>query len=121
MKVRLKVQAFLSNTRYWLYKHPETSQDQPKAPAFRQNRLKPPFIFLKTQLKLDKIYFQKHVPICHVPPVRPSIVPELKSAYMSMKISTVSCDQKMKFSIKDFFNKYNQIRKTLRIWSHLLK
>ena len=27
--------------------------------------------------------------------------------------------QKMKFSIKDFFNKYDQIRGKLRIWSHL--
>ena len=33
------------------------------------------------------------------------------------------CDttQKMKFSIKDFFSKYDQIRRKLRIWSHLLK
>ena len=29
--------------------------------------------------------------------------------------------QKMKFSIKDFFGKCDQIRSTLRIWSHLLK
>ena len=29
--------------------------------------------------------------------------------------------QKMKFSIKDFFSKYDQIRSFLRIWSHLLK
>ena len=29
--------------------------------------------------------------------------------------------QKMKFSIKDFFSKCNQIRSFLRIWSHLLK
>ena len=28
--------------------------------------------------------------------------------------------QRMKFSIKDFFSKYDQIR-NLRIWSHLLK
>ena len=27
--------------------------------------------------------------------------------------------QKMKFSIKDFFSKYDQIRKKLRVWSHL--
>ena len=27
----------------------------------------------------------------------------------------------MKFSIKDFFSKCNQIRRFLRIWSHLLK
>ena len=29
--------------------------------------------------------------------------------------------QKMKFSIKDFFSKCNQICSFLRIWSHLLK
>ena len=29
--------------------------------------------------------------------------------------------QKMKFSIKDFFSKCDQIRSLLRIWSHLLK
>ena len=29
--------------------------------------------------------------------------------------------QKMKFSITDFFSKCDQIRRKLRIWSHLLK
>ena len=29
--------------------------------------------------------------------------------------------QKMKFSIKDFFGKRDQIRSFLQIWSHLLK
>ena len=29
--------------------------------------------------------------------------------------------KKMKFSIQDFFSKYDQIRRKLRIWSHLLK
>ena len=29
--------------------------------------------------------------------------------------------QKIKFSIKDFFSKCEQIRSFLRIWSHLLK
>ena len=29
--------------------------------------------------------------------------------------------QNMKFSIKDFFSKCDQIRRKLRIWSHLLK
>ena len=28
---------------------------------------------------------------------------------------------KMKFSIKDFSSKYDQIRRKLQIWSHLLK
>ena len=27
----------------------------------------------------------------------------------------------MKFSIKDLFSKYSQIRRNLQIWSHLLK
>ena len=27
----------------------------------------------------------------------------------------------MKFSIKDFLSKFDQIRRKLRIWSHLLK
>ena len=29
--------------------------------------------------------------------------------------------QKMKFTIKDFFSKCNQIPRTLRIWLHLLQ
>ena len=29
--------------------------------------------------------------------------------------------QKMKFSVKDIFSNYDQIRSFLRIWSHLLK
>ena len=29
--------------------------------------------------------------------------------------------QNMKFSNKDFFSKFDQIRRKLRIWSHLLK
>ena len=32
-----------------------------------------------------------------------------------------STAQKMKFSIKDFFSKCDQIRRKLRMWSHLLK
>ena len=34
---------------------------------------------------------------------------------------TLHTAQKMKFSIKDFFSKCDQIRNLLRIWSHLLK
>ena len=37
-----------------------------------------------------------------------------------MEASPVT-EQKIKFSIKDFFSKCDQIRKKLRIWSHLLK
>ena len=51
--------------------------------------------------------------------------------FMHMRVN--SCDvmgevfpltaiaQKMKFFIKDFHSKYDQIRNFLRIWSHLLK
>ena len=34
---------------------------------------------------------------------------------------TVNTAQKMKFSVKDFFSKCDQIRSFLPIWSHLLK
>ena len=36
-------------------------------------------------------------------------------------IFTIITAQKMKFFIKDFFSKCDQIRSFLRIWSHLLK
>ena len=36
------------------------------------------------------------------------------------KIRKNNTVQKMKFSIKDFFSKCDQIRSFLRIWSHLL-
>ena len=34
---------------------------------------------------------------------------------------TLDTAQKRKFSIKEFFSKCDQIRRKLRIWSHLLK
>ena len=42
---------------------------------------------------------------------------DLTEAYSEPSHTT----QKMKFSIKDFFSKCDQIRRKLRIWSHLLK
>ena len=36
-------------------------------------------------------------------------------------IKILFTEQKMKFSIKDIFSKCDQIRRKLRIWSHLLK
>ena len=36
-------------------------------------------------------------------------------------IFSVQTAQKMKFFIKDFFSKCDQIRRKLRIWSHLLE
>ena len=38
---------------------------------------------------------------------------------ISSKITDIA--QKTKFSMKDFLSKRDQIRKFLRIWSHLLK
>ena len=37
------------------------------------------------------------------------------------RISITDIAQKIKFSIKDFFSKCDQIRMKLRIWSHFLK
>ena len=37
------------------------------------------------------------------------------------KMSLNPTAQKIKFSIKDFFSKCDQVRSKLRIWSHLLK
>ena len=39
----------------------------------------------------------------------------------SLSICHANTAQKMKFSIKDFVSKCDQIRRFLRIWSHLLK
>ena len=46
--------------------------------------------------------------------------------YISKKIKIsisviTNTAQKIKFSIKNFFSKCDQIRRKLRIWSHLLK
>ena len=38
-----------------------------------------------------------------------------------LESSDVNTAQKLKFSIKDFFSKCDQIRRKLQIWSHLLK
>ena len=38
-----------------------------------------------------------------------------------VSVSSMFTAHKMKFSIKDFFSKCDQIRSFLRIWSHLLK
>ena len=46
----------------------------------------------------------------------------LKLGRLNMDILFLgSTTQKMKFSIKDFFSKRDQIRRSLRTWSHLLK
>ena len=45
----------------------------------------------------------------------------LRIVYSDYKSSFITTAQKMKFSIKDFFNKCNQIPIILLGWSHLLK
>ena len=41
--------------------------------------------------------------------------------YTKLSVTLETTAQKMKFSIKDFSSKGDQIRRKLRIWSHLLK
>ena len=45
----------------------------------------------------------------------------LKSGVWSLEECVIYTAQKMKFSITDFFSNCDQIRRKLRIWSHLLK
>ena len=46
---------------------------------------------------------------------------ELSNESKIVKFSIIHTVQKMKFSIKDFLSKCDQIHMKLRIWSHLLK
>ena len=48
------------------------------------------------------------------------ITPKYKTNY-SAQLERNYTTQKMKFSIKDFSSKYDQIRSFLLIWSHILK
>ena len=43
-----------------------------------------------------------------------------RKSFVMLQFSNLHCT-KMKFAIKDFFSKFDQIRRNLRIWSHLLK
>ena len=46
----------------------------------------------------------------------------ITEAYLeNIQTSEMDTVQKIKFSIEDFFSKCDQIRRNLRIWSHLLK
>ena len=49
----------------------------------------------------------------------PGIIPYLDTFHAVMTITTAQ--KTPKFSIKEFFSKCDQIRRFLRIWSHLLK
>ena len=44
-----------------------------------------------------------------------------KRCWFIRKLHSSGTEQKIKFFIKDFFSKFDQIRMKLRIWSHLLK
>ena len=46
---------------------------------------------------------------------------EIRHTKSACGLSTTYTAQQMKFSIKDFFSKCDQIRKKLQNWSHLLK
>ena len=55
---------------------------------------------------------------------RPRCFKSLEDPWRPMSVNyffNTNTAQKMKFSIKDFFSKCNQIRRKLRIWFHLLK
>ena len=45
----------------------------------------------------------------------------LKRDSKDVKRTSATLHKKIKFSVKDFFSKCDQIRKKLRIWSHLQK
>ena len=46
---------------------------------------------------------------------------ELMPVELTEMIFVKHTAQKMKFSIKDFFSKYDQIHRKLQMWSHLLE
>ena len=48
-------------------------------------------------------------------------MPNLRARRDRHKYGVLFIAQRMKFSIKDFFSKCVQIRRKLRIWSHLLE
>ena len=50
-----------------------------------------------------------------------SFITMLKALCREMKLGCTDTTRKMKFSIKDFFRKCDEIRRKLWIWSHLLK
>ena len=69
----------------------------------------------------------KITPPPHLPPPRLGLKSSYREkgllvfSYFLMPRFSISLHKKMKFSIKDFFSKCDQIRSVLRIWSHLLQ
>ena len=73
--------------------------------TFKQNKIRDLKLFLPTRIS-------------------PSKVPLILDLIWLSDLTVNNCyitAQKVKFSITDFFSKCDQIRKKLRIWSHLLK
>ena len=58
--------------------------------------------------------------ICFIPRTSNSLVKQSFIYFWPYLIFCITA-QKMKFSIKNFFSKCDQIRRKLQIWSHLLK
>ena len=67
--------------------------------------------------QLQSIMYQIYESFDDVHEVR-SVFSHMSKAFISYGMSTA---QKMKFSIEDFFSKCDQIRRNLRVESHLLK
>ena len=72
--------------------------------------------------KLDINFFSRILQVSlYFCPFRKMQHPEPQIIYFFALKPTEHTGQKMKFSIKDFSSKCNQIRRELRIWWHLLK
>ena len=67
-----------------------------------------PYLYLTENNLLYSLAFKKDIPL-------------IMLLFKSQIKYTESLLKKLKFSIKDFFCKCDQIRRKLRIWSHLLK
>ena len=98
--------------------------------AMKKKNLKQTAIILNKSLNDAKnsIYNQWHLMSLDIidskilkphPPVKKKTPPK-NICKVSIDNKSITA-QKMKFSIKDFFSKCDQIRRKLRIWSHLLK
>ena len=59
--------------------------------------------------------------ICFIPRTSNSLVKQSFIYFWPYLLIFCITAQKMKFSIKNFFSKCDQIRRKLQIWSHLLK
>ena len=59
--------------------------------------------------------------ITNGPPSKKNQEEPIQPVQMGSSQNNTDTAQKMKFSINDFFIKCDQIRRKLRIWSHLLK